>query len=143
LTKYQQLKKFNIGFYGGSAWWILPDIIVEGIMDIVHNNKKLINCYKRTWTPEETFFQTFAMMTRHANLVHINPVDQVAQSSLTYANFSTPTQKFVGHPHIITVDSWPWVKQQTTNRFFARKFDASVDSEIFDIIDKERNESKP
>jgi hypothetical protein len=139
-TTYHQLKKFNMNFYGGSQWWILPDIIAYEILDIVRNNPELIKCYKRTLTPDETFFQTFSMMTKHANLVHINPVDQVAQSCLTYANFATPTQKFMGHPHIITADIWPWLKQQAKDRLFARKFDASVDSEIFEIIDKERNE---
>lgn len=135
LTTYNRLKKHGVQLYGGSAWWCLPDKAIDDIMLDISSNKQLFELYQKTYTPEETFFQTYIMRSSVANLVDINPPEARTQNCLTYANFETPTKKFCGHPYIITADDWKWLKNRS--EYFARKFDVSVDSVILDMIDSE------
>lgn len=135
LTTYNRLKKHGVQLYGGSAWWCLPDKAIDDILNDIDTHIKLFELYQKTYTPEETFFQTYIMRSSVANLVDINPPEARAQNSLTYANFETSTKKFAGHPHIITVDDWKWLNKRP--EYIARKFDLSVDSAILDTIDSE------
>ena len=121
--------------YGGSAWWVLPDLVIKEIINDMNNNAPIVDLFKKSQTPEETFFQSFTMRSSLSKLVDVNPKEQVSQNCLTFANFTNPYKQFVGHPHIITVDDWWWLKER--KEFFARKFDECVDNKIIGIINKE------
>ena len=132
-TLYNQLKKFNINLFGGSAWWVLPDGVIDEIIAFVNENPEFIKLYKWSDTPEETFFQTLIMQGRFRSLVQVNDPEEREQNCLTYANFETPTKSFTGHPHIITIEDYDCLvcKEQ----FIARKFDIAVDCDIIDKLD--------
>lgn len=134
-TVYDDLRKLNCELYGGSAWWILPDVAIDDILYKYHNpNDKIVAVLKNTLTPEETFFQIMVMQSKVASMVNVNPKDMIAQSCMTYAYFSDEDKPFVGHPYIFTAaDYYKIIKLP---HFFARKFDESIDSEIFDMIDE-------
>lgn len=132
---YKCSMHYGMRLYGGSAWWALPDVAVGDILRDIENDKRAFELSLSTYTPEETFFQTYVMRTRISNLVEINSITERKQNCLTYANFETPTKKFCGHPYIITADDWKWLKNRS--EYIARKFDLSVDANIFDTIDSD------
>lgn len=76
-TDYYYFKKNNINLYGGSAWWILPDKIINYILEEKEISKKWFTKLLGTFTPEETFFQTLTMKSDLKDLVEINPIDMI------------------------------------------------------------------
>lgn len=133
ISLFKKLRKFRVDLYGGSAWWILPDIAVDEIFEDINSNPQIVKLLNSSFTPEESFFQTMIMRTSLKSSVEINDVLERRQNCLTYANFETPSKPFKGHPYIITSDDWIWLKDRP--EYFARKFDFEVDKKIFDIID--------
>jgi len=130
-----RLSHYQLSLYGGSAWWCLPDIAIRDILTDMGNSHDIIQLYKKTWTPEETFFQTFVMRSTVGHLVKVNPIDQVSQNCLTFASFTTPTKRFVGHPHVLENSDYEWLMR--IRPYICRKFDTSIDSEILDRIDQQ------
>lgn len=130
-----RLDKLGVDLYGGSQWWVLPTKALNEIIQEYNHNKNLINEYKKTLTPDETFFQTMTMRSSLSHMVHVNPPEQVSQSCPTFAYFNPSGKKFTGHPHIIDKGAWNQIKNY--DNYFARKFDENVDAEVFDVIDKE------
>ena len=134
LTSYDKISQSGVKLYGGSAWWILPDIAIDFIYSEYVNYTAIVDSLLKTVTPEETFFQTMAMLSPCKNNVHINPVDQIEQSCKTWAYFSDTDKPFKGHPYIFTVNEFS--KLSASSCWFARKFDAKQDSEIIELIQK-------
>ena len=139
---WQKLQGSGIKIYGGSQWWILPHGVIDFIQEQKKSNKKVVKQLKRAWTPEENFFQTLAMNSPYSKYVIKNdPIFDTGRGNfkaMQYCNFITPTKNFMGHPYIITVEDFDRVMAKKA--LFARKFDQTVDAEIFDMIDKARNE---
>lgn len=134
VTPYKKLKCTNV-LYGGSAWWVLPDIVIDYILNrIADREDELINILKTTYTPEETFFQIMTMQSPLATMVRVNPKNIIAQNCMTYAYFSDIDKPFKGHPYIFTINEFE--KILNLPHLFARKFDETVDSEILDMIDQ-------
>jgi hypothetical protein len=73
--------------------------------------------------PDELFFQTIMLSTPLA--------DSVENEFLHYMDWSDGS----AHPAILRVADLP--KLKASGMLFARKFDASVDSEILDLLDRE------
>ncbi len=136
-TPYRRLTKMGCKLYGGSAWWILPDKVVDFTLEQVNKNSKIFRELKKTWTPEETFFQIMTMASPSAHLVQLNSkdLDVDGQNCMTYANFNTPTKSFRGHPH--TIEKEDFERIMSKKALFARKFDEAIDKKILDMIDKE------
>ena len=132
-TDYK-LQKYGIPIYGGSAWWVLPDIIINEIMKIVDKDKEFIDCYKRSITPEETFFQTLAKNSSLSAMISLNEMNQIEQNCLTFSSFFIGKKEFMGHPHIIKAENFDILIRK--NIFFARKFDMNIDSSVLELIDK-------
>jgi len=42
----------------GSQWWCLQRHTVEAIMEFIKRRRDVVNFFKTTWIPDETFFQT-------------------------------------------------------------------------------------
>jgi hypothetical protein len=133
----EKLKEMGFDLYAGSAWWILPHQVIDEIYSEYKTNKKLIKIYKKTITPEETFFQVMAIHSslgeevKKSNMIEVAPG---VQKCMTYANFTTPTKKFRGHPHDILVEDFDRIMAK--KQLFARKFDMDKDEKIFDMIDE-------
>lgn len=134
LTSYDKISKSGIKLYGGSAWWILPDSVIDFIYSEYVNSSTIVDLLLKTVTPEETFFQTMTMLSPYKCNVHINPVDQIEQSCKTWAYFSDVDKPFKGHPYIFTVNEFD--KLRVSPCWFARKFDIQQDSKIIEMIQK-------
>jgi hypothetical protein len=132
---YKKFIKLNCKLYGGSAWWVLPDLAIHYINERYHNpNDKIIEVLKQTYTPEETFFQIMVMQSILASRVELNSKFTVSQNCLTYAHFTDVGKPFNGHPyHFEAVDL---KKLMRLPHYFARKFDDTVDKVILDLIDQ-------
>lgn len=136
ISVLDKFKKHSMNLYGGSAWWVLPDVIIKEIVSLIENEKEIVDIFKHSYTPEETFFQTFAMQTRFSNTIKLNNIDERKQNCLTYANFEPPVSdghNFSGHPYILRENDFSWLIKRP--EFIARKFDIKIDSNIFDLID--------
>ena len=132
---YHKLCKLDVDMYGGSAWWILPDKIIDYIKGEYDNNSKIVQILlNHTNTPEEHFFQMMSMRSPLGNVVELNPIDMVAQNCKTWAYFSDEGKPFKGHPYIVTIEEFEKLKQSVF--WFARKFDITVDQEILDKLDE-------
>ena len=134
IPDYDKLSKTGVKLYGGSAWWILPDVAIEYIFQEYNAEARYTQALLSTWTPEETFFQTMTMRSDVGKLVNINSVDRVDQSCKTWAYFSDEGKPFVGHPYIFTKDEYQ--KLIGHDCWFARKFDATIDNSILDMLDQ-------
>lgn len=132
-----ELLKNNINLYGGSAWWILPDMMVDYLLSIseIFNSKNKFYPLTGVSVPEENYYQTVLMNSKFKSLIDVNPPEMVAQNCKTYANFLPDGKVFTGHPYTITMDDTKHLIKLAESKFFARKFDETLDSDIFDWID--------
>lgn len=135
LTTYNWFCRKRIDVYGGSAWWILPDLVINYIYGNYQSKTPVVSkILDETYTPEESFFQIMTMQSPISNLVNVNPIDQVSQSCKTFAYFSDIGKPFKGHPYTITSDM---VDRLVKSDFWiARKFDMNEDERVFDLLDE-------
>ena len=132
-TDFHRFQKQGIALYGGSAWWILPDVAIDYILSEYDAAPDYVTALLNTNTPEETFFQIMVMRSPVKDMVHINPPDMVAQHCKTWAYFSDVGKPFKGHPYIFTVNEYD--RLISSDFWIARKFDSTVDSRILDMLD--------
>lgn len=135
---YTSLTKQNIELFGGSEWWILPDIGVNYIISEYDSGKSYIKDLLGVRTPDETFFQIMTMRSPSRNLVDVNPKDKVSQSCKTFAYFHCKGKPFVGHPYEFTISDIELLseKSERDDFWFARKFDLTIDSKVFDLVEE-------
>ena len=118
-------KIFNANFkcYGGSLYKILSNECAKYLYDTSVGREDLVEYYKKTLVPEESFMQTILANSKLFNLCDKN-----------YFYMDWTGSKH-GRPKILTIADYSTL----TNRedyYFARKFDPAVDSEILDRLDK-------
>ncbi len=135
-TPFEKLQGLGLKLSIGSQWWILPRDVVVYADTFATTNKRAMRIYRKTWTPDETFFQT---MTVNHKLFELYSNDDAMwekgdQQCMTYANFVTPTKGFRGHPHDITTEDFERIMAK--KQLFARKFNAETDKNVIDMIDK-------
>ncbi len=130
---YHQIRK-NADVYGGSAWWILPDIAIDYIYRRYSDSDKLVELLLQAITPEELFFQTLAMQSSVKDDIEVNGKDAVAQNCKTWAYFYDDDKPPVNHPYTFTINEFEKLKK--SNCWIARKFDQDVDAEILDMLDE-------
>jgi hypothetical protein len=109
--------------HGGSAFWGLTGRTLAEVMEIVTERAEVLRFFRRTKFPDETFFQTLIM----SELLSAN----VDNEELHYVDWSAGK----AHPAVLGVADLP--KLRASDKLFARKFDAAVDSEILDLLDEE------
>ena len=134
-SSYELLAKKGVDLYGGSAWWILPDVAINYIYNEYKENSEIVKMLLETYTPEETFFQIMTKRSPVKDKVEINPKDMVAQNCKTWAYFSDEGKPFKGHPYVFTINEFDKLKK--SDCWFARKFDIEQDMEIVGKICKE------
>ena len=69
--------------YGGSAWWALSREACDFILNFVKNNNKIVNFFKNTSIPDESFFQII--------LGNSNFKSKIV-SSVTYVDWANPSK---------------------------------------------------
>jgi hypothetical protein len=95
----------------GSQWWCLRRKTIEAILDFCRQRPDVIGFFRRTWIPDETFFQT---MVRH-----LVPEAQIDSRTLTFLMFSD-----YGMPVTFYNDHYDLLLSQ--DYLFARKISADA-----------------
>jgi hypothetical protein len=108
--------------YGGWQWWCLHRNCVDYVLDFAASQHRAVQFFKRVRIPDEMFFHTVLMNSSLNSCVQ--------NRLLTYTDWEGPP-----YPRILTRDDFESLK--ASNFFFARKFDAEVDTVILDRIDRE------
>jgi hypothetical protein len=108
--------------YKGSNWWTLSRRAVHAFLEYRRTSPAIYDWFlKRTIIPDEGIFQTFLLNTPgltfdgpNIRYIRWDNRDSGSPAIMTRADFQT------------LIDS---------GRYFARKFDAEIDTEIFDALD--------
>ena len=131
---YKKLSRRRVSLFGGSAWWILPDVAINYILEEYQKSTAIVKLLLSPKTPEEIFFQTMTMRSPIKDSVEINPIDQVAQNCKTWAYFTDIDKPFVCHPYVFTVKQFERLKK--SDCWFARKFDSKTDDEVIRMVEE-------
>lgn len=137
---YYQLKKRNCDIYGGSAWWILSDKVIRFIEEEYARQSEYIQILLKSFTPEETFFQTVAKKSIYGRDIVVNPKEMVEQNCKTWAYFADEGKPFKGHPYIFTDSEYE--KLIKRDCWFARKFDSEQSNDVLNRLDLYLEEHK-
>lgn len=132
-TPYARMRKLGMRVAGGSQWFILPENMVDEILEKA-THQEFMRIFQDVGSADETFIQTTLLNSSHKNLLSINEPTEVMQRTLTYVDFFGDSRKSLGHPVILTVSNFDQL--QKSECLFARKFDSNVDSGILDMIDE-------
>lgn len=113
----------NLVCYGGSFFMTLSRKCVEFLYKYYKDieNVELVDYYKKTFLPEESFIQTVLVNT---NLF------KLSNNNHRYIDYSNSRY---GHPRIFTCQDYPLLTNEKIH--FARKFDITQDSQILDMLD--------
>lgn len=138
-TTYKRLVNSGVELYGGSAWWVLPNTVIDFILKELETRSPCTSIIlDESTTPEETFFQIMIMRSPARELVDVNPPEMVLQNCKTYAYFFSETKKFTGHPHVFMSTDKKILQEKVEEGFwFARKFDITENEEILDWMDSQ------
>jgi hypothetical protein len=90
----------------GSQWWCLRRSTVLAILKLLNDNPTISQFYRRTWVPDELFFQTLV-----ANLA---PQQELSSKSLTRYTFNS-----WGIPRVYYDDDFPELLAE--DKYFIRK----------------------
>ena len=105
------------------ALWALTGETLKWLMRFVAERPDVLNFFRHTKMPDETFFQTVLLSSSLAGTVN--------NEQLHYLDWSAGS----AHPGTLTAADLPQLR--ASGMLFARKFDADVDSEILDLLDEE------
>lgn len=108
--------------YVGSYFHTLSKKCVEFLYEYSNNNIHLLDYYKKTCVPDESFIQTILVNSGKFNFCH---------DFKRYIDFSNSSRD--GHPRTLTVEDYPKIVKKDCH--FARKFDLAKDSKILDMLD--------
>lgn len=97
---------FNLYPYIGSQWWCLRRSTISKILGLLDAHPKVVKFFRKTWVPDELFFQTLV-----ANLI---PHNEIIDSPITYYKFN-----YLGIPRIFYDDSFYFLVNN--NHLLARK----------------------
>jgi len=114
---------FNEDFvcYAGSYFHTISKKCVQFLYKFFNSNKDIVNYYKETFVPVESFVQSVLVNSGLFTLCNDHK---------RYIDWSTTRN---GQPRILTVEHYPALTISDTH--FARKFDMTQDSKILDMLD--------
>lgn len=118
-------RKFPEGFkpYRGSSYWCFPRDCVEYIYDFMQTNKSFVNFFRYVDGPDEMFFQTLLLSS---------PLkDRIVNDNLFFIDWENPNPT---RPRVF--EKCDFERLVNSPKLFARKFDATRDSEILDLLEQ-------
>lgn len=113
-------RKFPEGFqaFGGSAYWCLSRNCAEYINNFIKQNSAFVNFFKFAGLSDEVFFQTIILNSPFK--------EQVINDDLRYVVWPGPA--------ILAKNDLE--NLLNASELFGRKFDATIDAEVLDLIDQ-------
>jgi hypothetical protein len=129
LLRLPRLKKslpYNLELYAGSAYFCIAKKHVKYILEYVKNKPKIIKFFRRSFAPDETFFQTI--------LVNSELRKTIVNDNFRYIVWGGKGRHCA--PIVFTIKDAE--KLMSTPALYARKFDIERDKAILDLIDQHR-----
>ncbi len=123
IKAFQNIFNEKFKCYGGTLYKILSNRCAKYLYKTAKEQVHLVDYYKKTLVPEESFMQTILANSNLFNLCDKN---------LFYSDWSGSKH---GSPKILTVADYSTLTN-SKDYYFARKFDPAVDGEIIDRLDK-------
>jgi hypothetical protein len=108
--------------FGGGAWWAFARPVVEYVDRFVRENPAVVRFFEHVLHPSEVFFQTVVMNSPLAG--------SVVTDSLRYIRWEDE----LANP--VTLRATDLDSILGSGMLFARKFDASVDADVLDLLDE-------
>jgi len=114
---------FNSSFecYKGSLWFTVNFRSVSYLRDFVQKNQRIVDYYRRTIHPDESFFATVLLNNRDLNLLNDD------KRFISWKSDRSP------NPDVLGVKDFDRIV--ASKKHFARKFDINQDAEILDKLD--------
>jgi hypothetical protein len=118
------LRKMPAGLkpYGGSQWWTLSREAIAHIVQFIDHTPEFLSFSKQSFIPDESFIQTIVSNSRLA--------DMVTGDDLRLVIWDRPLPPY---PATLTIDDLDTLL--TSNKFFARKFNARTDATVLQALD--------
>jgi core-2/I-Branching enzyme len=113
----------GLELHGGSAFWALTGETLAWLMRFLARRPDVLRFFRRAKMPDELIFQTALLSSPLA--------ETVDNELLHYLDWSSGS----AHPATLTVADLSELR--ASEKLFARKFDATVDWEILDLLDAE------
>ena len=113
--------------YCGSQWWTIDMYALNYILNYLRENPKYMPFHRFTFAPDELFFQIILLNTKDERLKK-----SIENNNLRFTHWLRLDNP---HPEILLKEDLGSIKD--SEALFARKFDASVDKEILNMIDTE------
>lgn len=105
----------------GSQWWTISSGCAGYIVDFCNENNEFVDFFRYTLCPDEMFFQTILVNSKYK--------EKIFNDNLRYIDW---TEKNTS-PKILTKDDY--YRIISSNKLYARKFDAGIDEDVMDLID--------
>ncbi len=121
-------RKFSC--YGGSYYHALSSKCVKYLYNFSQENPQIVNYYRRTVCPNESFLQTILI---NSNLFNF------CNDCKRYLDFASENDS--SRPRTLSAQDYPAIVQN--NIHFARKFEPNQDSKILDMLDARILQSPP
>jgi core-2/I-Branching enzyme len=113
----------------GATWWALSRACAEYVVAYHRDHPRVARFYRRTFMPDEAFFQTVLLNSPRAAAVGDGGVHFVDWSA--------------GGPHPATLTSADIPRLLDSPKLFARKFDVDVDEAALDELDRRTSMIQP
>ncbi len=110
----------NILFSGNSGWFCLSSKAISLLITSFKQDKNMTNFFKFVWGADEIYF---------SSVLYNSPFRNSMVGNLLYTEWPS---EYKLHPKVFTVQDK--MQLQQSNKFFARKFDYTVDKEIIDYV---------
>jgi hypothetical protein len=107
---------------GRSQWFTATHDSVRYIVDFLKEHKEVERFFKLSWAPDELIFQTILWNSPFRK--------DIVNDNLLYVDWSGGGAS----PKVLTMEDLPVIER--SGKLFARKFNAGVDANILDQIDK-------
>ncbi|HWD76100.1 MAG TPA: beta-1,6-N-acetylglucosaminyltransferase [Solirubrobacteraceae bacterium] len=121
--------------YAGASWFMLARPAIDDVLRFVDERSDVVGFYRHTWTPDEMFI--------HTALLNSATSGEIVNENLWFVLW-TPTAK---HPKVLDAGDAPALLEaagqssavggEARIKLFARKFDADIDAEILDVLDRD------
>ncbi|MED1205213.1 beta-1,6-N-acetylglucosaminyltransferase [Heyndrickxia acidicola] len=120
-NRYILPKVFEL--FNGSNWFCMPLEAVKYIIEFIEKNDWYYKAFIDSLCPDEFFFQTLIMNSHFKS--------QVVNDNLMYIQFGV-SLKSRNNPVTLRMEHISTI--QSSNQFFARKFDQQVDSPVIEFF---------
>ena len=108
----------------GPQWMTITKNAATYIVDFVAKNPRYVNYFRKVHIPDEFFFHTILFNSEFKH--------KIKDGVFHYTDWSENK----AHPRLLTINDRQNIL--ASDYFFSRKFDATIDATILDLIDKEK-----